>query len=217
MASFKDMFDNVKDKISSRATRNDEYDYNSDDEFDDYSDPQINDAIKPITAFDDEPMTTKRSSSRSANGGLDSLFSSTEASAAETAVIDLAGATKREERRVSVGRANTHSGPIAMPELTAKKEPVIEKPKARQVAVIKPDNYEEAQDLVGVLKAGDACILDMRGTNANLANRFMDFSFGVTAALSGKVDIIMNKVYGITVGKALTQAEIDKVRAEGLI
>ncbi len=216
MASFKDMFENVKEKISARGERVDNYDYDEDDAFEDYALESENDAIKPLTAAVEEASLNRKSTPRRSSSGVDSLFSSTDNSAALTAEIDLAKPERKEESRLSVGRANTHSGP-SLTETVAPKRSAQNTSRPRQVAVIKPDNYEEAQDLIDVLKAGDAIILDMRATNASLASRFLDFSFGATAALSGKVDMIDNKIYGISVGKALTQSEIDKARGEGLI
>ncbi len=218
MASFRDMFDNVKDKISSRGSSDNTYDFDELDEFDEFDVANENDAVKPLSATVEEERQSRRSASRS-RSGFDSLFSSTDNSAEKTAEIDLiVDDREQSDSRVSLGRASTLSGPSNSPQRPQRGVSVESSSRRpRQVAVIKPDNYEEARDLIEVLKAGDAVILDMREVDSALANRFMDFSFGATAALSGKVDVIMNRVYGVSVGQALTKTEIDKAKAEGLI
>lgn len=89
--------------------------------------------------------------------------------------------------------------------------------RARQVVVIDPDNMEEAQIVTDSLKRGDCVILDLRRTDPTLASRFLDFSFGATSALGGGVDVIENRVYAITVGRAITEIELDHVKADSLL
>lgn len=87
----------------------------------------------------------------------------------------------------------------------------------RSVVLIAPNAYEEAENVVRALKAGDAVVLTLRNTPLQLSNSIRNFSFGVASALDGKVDSIAEKVYAITLDYPLTEAELDKLRSRGVL
>lgn len=88
---------------------------------------------------------------------------------------------------------------------------------SRSVTVLKPASYGEVERVAKALKAGDAVVLCLRNTPDNLAKRLLDFSFGVASALDASVECIADKVFAITRGKDLTDAERSILRAQGVL
>ena len=87
----------------------------------------------------------------------------------------------------------------------------------RSLTVIKPASYGEAERVAKALKAGDAVVIGLRNTPDNLAKRILDFSFGVSSALDASVDCVADKVFVITRGAALTEAERTALRNQGVL
>ena len=96
-------------------------------------------------------------------------------------------------------------------------KPDVQVAKSRQVAVIKPDSFEEAEIVTKTLKGGGLVIIDLRQTEGALSKRFLDFSFGATSALGGSVDVLGTDIYAITTGNPIMQSELDRVKNEGLL
>ena len=67
------------------------------------------------------------------------------------------------------------------------------------------------------LKAGDVVVLALRNTPDNLSKRILDFSFGVSSALDASVDCVADKVFVISRGAALTDAERMSLRGQGVL
>ncbi len=132
--------------------------------------------------------------SRKHAGGLDSLFSPTTQSddTSEGGRLPVIGAASAA--RVSASLA----GP-------------------RGLRVIRPTDYAQVADVAGMLRAGDAVVLVFKQTPANLEKRLLDFSFGVASALDASVDCIANKVFAITVGNPLSDAEQTSLRTQGIL
>ncbi len=87
----------------------------------------------------------------------------------------------------------------------------------RSLTVLKPASYGEVERIAKALKAGDAVVLALRNTPDNLAKRILDFSFGVSSALDASVDCAAEKVFVITRGAALTDAEKTNLRNQGVL
>lgn len=87
----------------------------------------------------------------------------------------------------------------------------------RSVTVLKPMNYGEVERVAKALKAGDAVVLALANTPQDLSKRVLDFSFGVSAALDANVECVANKVFSITRGNALTEAERMNLRSQGVL
>ncbi|WP_080803566.1 cell division protein SepF [Arabiibacter massiliensis] len=87
----------------------------------------------------------------------------------------------------------------------------------RSLTVLKPASYSEVERIAKVLKAGDVVVLALRNTPDNLAKRILDFSFGVSSALDASVDCVADKVFVITRGSGLTDAERVNLRNQGVL
>lgn len=88
---------------------------------------------------------------------------------------------------------------------------------SRACSVLKPASYAEVERIAKILKAGDAVVLALRNTPDPLAKRILDFSFGVSSALEANVECVADKVFAITRGNALTDAERVSLRSQGVL
>lgn len=88
---------------------------------------------------------------------------------------------------------------------------------SRSVTVLKPASYSEVERVAKALKAGDVVVLALRNTPDNLSKRILDFSFGVSSALDASVDCVADKVFAISRGAALTDAERMSLRGQGVL
>ena len=217
MSSLKDMYASAKQKLMGGNAQDD---FEEEElERDELSSLDVaNEAVVPVTRsvsqFERDFADTSSRKPKTHSNGLDSLFSPS-AVASET--------TKKEgptqpmepiqqptstptEGRVSAGNSQDFVISAAP-----------KKPTTRQVAVIKPDTFEEAEIVTNTLKTGGLVLIDLRMTEDSLGKRFLDFSFGATSALGGNVDVLENKVYSISTAHGITQGELERVKSEGLI
>ena len=216
MASLKDIYGKAKQKLTGEPA-NEAAEDSFEDEEEETNYDVINEAVQPITRsvspYERDFASTSRKSPASHSHGLDSLFSSTASEFEE----EMEGKTEPMEpvenveirnpgRRVSAGNSQDYMT-----------KPDVQVAKARQVAVIKPDNFEEAEIVTKTLKGGGLVIIDLRQTEAALSKRFLDFSFGATSALGGSVDVLGTDIYSISTGNPIMQAELDRVKNEGLL
>lgn len=144
--------------------------------------------------------------SRRHSEGLDSLFmptdgASQEARAEAPAVRHAASATADYATSASAAKTTTLSS------LSGR----------REVSVVAPRSYEDAEEVSRKLKAGDAVILVLQGVANDLRKRLLDFSFGVASALDGSVECVGDHVFAITRGKALTEVERMNLRNQGVL
>lgn len=77
----------------------------------------------------------------------------------------------------------------------------------RNLQIIKPSRYDDAEGVSRALKLGNVAILVLTETSDVLARRILDFSFGATSALSGSVEGIAPKTYALTTQTGLTDQE----------
>ncbi len=87
----------------------------------------------------------------------------------------------------------------------------------RELAVIHPESYAEAEQVAVNLKRGNAVVLILAQTRPELAKRILDFSFGAAAALDGRVESIGERVYALTREHALTDTEVETLRNRGVL
>ncbi len=87
----------------------------------------------------------------------------------------------------------------------------------RSLVVLKPMNYGEVERIAKAVKAGDAVVLALRTTPEQLAKRVLDFSFGVASALDAGVECIADKVFVITRGRGVSDAERVSLRSKGIL
>lgn len=133
--------------------------------------------------------------SRRHASGLDSLFSSTAQKGTDTA-----GSTSR----LGVIGAAASAAPASSAG-------------GRTVRIVKPTEYSQVSEVAAMLRAGDAVVLVFKATPESLEKRLLDFSFGVASALSANVECIGSKVFSITVGAGLSDAEQESLRSQGIL
>lgn len=167
------------------------------------------DASQPVHASAPTARATA-ASSRERSESLNSLFTATTGEGTAASSLDSlpplsagAGATVATATAASLDSfASTRtSQPLA----------------ARPLLVLKPASYGEVERVAGALKAGNVVVLALRNTPDNLAKRILDFSFGVSSALDASVDCVAEKVFVITRGSALTDAERTNLRNQGVL
>lgn len=237
MASFRDMFDDVKSKFSGKQ---DTTDYDETDEFvDDVDDvpEDVDRASESRVSFNDyydrnevvERPTRSVSTHRSS--GLDSLFSSTEPdaqtdiSADKTELISpVSAGSNRPARHTNFDNSaqnivpgNEDSEPVKEFDAFEGKKRRGSVSLSRQVCVIKPESYEEASEIAKALKQGAVVILAMEKCSTALSKRFLDFGFGVASAMDGSVEAIADNTFALTIGEGVSANEIQRARREGLL
>lgn len=170
----------------------------------------------------DASMPDPRSASAQVGGGrrersesLGNLFSQTAAAAADFSQNSAADPASTQPSMASAG-ASTAGGAFDPYEAYAGAGSTKHNP-TRSLTVIKPASYGEVERVAKALKAGDAVVLALRNTPDNLAKRILDFSFGVSSALDASVDCVADKVFVITRGQALSDAEKMTLRNQGVL
>ncbi len=83
-------------------------------------------------------------------------------------------------------------------------------PGQRQLQVIKPAKYDDAESVTKVLKSGDVAIIAFESTPQDLMKRILDFSFGAASALDATVECVGKGVFAIARSVPLD----DKERAD---
>jgi cell division inhibitor SepF len=87
----------------------------------------------------------------------------------------------------------------------------------RELEVLRPTSYADAEQVAKALKNGSAVALDLTQTRPELAKRILDFSFGAACALSAQVESPANRVYVITCDYELSPEEHELLVARGVI
>jgi cell division inhibitor SepF len=76
-----------------------------------------------------------------------------------------------------------------------------------RVHFVAPKNFNDAQDVADKFKATIPVILNLQGTDTDLAKRLIDFSSGLTYALDGGMQRIADKVFLLTPHNVEVSAE----------
>ena len=76
-----------------------------------------------------------------------------------------------------------------------------------RVHFVAPKNFNDAQDVADKFKATIPVILNLQGTDTDLAKRLIDFSSGLTYALNGGMQRIADKVFLLTPHNVEVSAE----------
>ncbi len=136
---------------------------------------------------------------------LDSLFDSTADRASEVA--------EKSETTASAKSNASSFDPYKAYEgsSVAKHKPT------RSLTIVKPTNYGECEQVAKALKAGDAVVLVLKATPAELVKRVLDFSFGASSALDASVDCVADKVFVIARGQGLTDSERSSLHDQGIL
>lgn len=88
---------------------------------------------------------------------------------------------------------------------------------SRKVEIFEPKDFEQAVDIVAMLKEGSAVVLNLRYVNAGLSKRVLDFAFGVVAALDAQINYEAPQVFSISQGDKLTLVERDQLRNKHIL
>ncbi len=89
-------------------------------------------------------------------------------------------------------------------------------PGMRQLQVIKPTKYDDAESVTSVLKANDVAILCFANTDRDLMKRILDFSFGAASALDASVESVGNGVFAICRSVGLDDNERNDLKKMGI-
>ena len=76
-----------------------------------------------------------------------------------------------------------------------------------RVHVVAPKNFNDVQDVADKFKDAIPVILNLQGTDTDLAKRLIDFSSGLTYALDGGMQRIADKVFLVTPRNVEVSAE----------
>lgn len=90
-------------------------------------------------------------------------------------------------------------------------------PGTRQLQVIKPAKYDDAEAVTSVLKANDVAVISFAGTDRDLMKRILDFSFGAASAFDASVECIGNGVFAICRSVGLDDNERNDLKTMGVI
>lgn len=88
---------------------------------------------------------------------------------------------------------------------------------SRKVEIFEPKNFEEAVEIVAMLKEGSAVVLNLKYVNAGLSKRILDFAFGVVAALGVQITYEAPQVFSIVQDEKLTLVERDQLRLKHIL
>lgn len=88
---------------------------------------------------------------------------------------------------------------------------------SRKLEIFEPKSFEEAADLVAMIKEGSVVILNLKYVNAGLSKRVLDFAFGVVAALEVQITYEAPQVFSITRSGKLTLVERDQLRMRHIL
>lgn len=84
--------------------------------------------------------------------------------------------------------------------------------------VLRPASYDDVQTVVRRVKTNQPVILSFVNTNIEVAKRILDFSFGLTCGIGGKVEELGDRTFAVLpLGASLSQTDLDKLAADGVL
>ncbi len=88
---------------------------------------------------------------------------------------------------------------------------------AARVHVVEPRGFDEAQEVGDRLKVNQPVIINLQGLTRDLQRRMIDFSSGLTYALSGSMQRVAEQVFLLTPSNVeVSQEEKERLQARGL-
>ena len=90
-------------------------------------------------------------------------------------------------------------------------------PGMRQLQVIRPTKYDDAESVTSVLKANDVAVICFADTDRDLMKRILDFSFGAASALDASVESVGKGVFVICRSVGLDDNERNDLKKMGII
>lgn len=167
-------------------------------------------STRGTTSFGRDSFTTSRTGRTMVDSSLPASMTPEGASAISAAgnrraegLDSLFGDTSRSENRTMAFDGNGASAS----QYTTK----------RNLQVIKPSKYDDAEGVTRALKLGNVAILVLTNTSSDLSRRILDFAFGATSALDGGVEGIAPRVYALTTAYGLTEMEKSELANLGVI
>lgn len=84
--------------------------------------------------------------------------------------------------------------------------------------VLRPVAYDDVQTVVRRVRTNQPVVLVFKQTDLEVAKRILDFCFGLSFGINGSVEELGDRVFAVTpAGHSLTQADIDRLVADGTI
>ena len=82
--------------------------------------------------------------------------------------------------------------------------------------VLKPVSYDDVQTVVRRVRTNQPVVIVFRNTPVETAKRILDFTFGFSYGINGKVEELGDRVFAVLpTGVSLSKADIDKLVADG--
>jgi cell division inhibitor SepF len=154
------------------------------------------------------------------HAGYQSLFASTAKHAAENAASREQSVTQKipmPASSVGIGTRATAASHTDYSDYAGTAGASTVPRSSRGVTTLRPMSYGEVETVARSLKEGDVVVLVLTSTPGPLSKRILDFAFGVASALDASVDCIADKVFVLSRGMALTDAERMQLRSQGVI
>ena len=84
--------------------------------------------------------------------------------------------------------------------------------------VLRPASYDDVQMVISRVKTGQPVVLSFKTTNIDIAKRILDFSFGLTCGIDGKVEELDDRVFVVLPANTrLGQNDLVKLAQDGII
>lgn len=179
-----------------------------------------------VSRSDAEESTRSRSipltgSSYSSRNGRTMVDSSLPPSMTPEGTAAVSAASNRRSEGLdslfSPTSASSTSGASSLPVIGAASQSVSSVAGRRQLQVIRPASYEDAEQVTQALKRGEVAVLVLTGIDNALTHRLLDFSFGAASALGAGVECIADKTFVICCGDAFSEAERINLQTLGII
>lgn len=109
--------------------------------------------------------------------------------------VEIGGAVE-QTRPVFPSRGDT--GPIRRPSTddpSVKVRTVRPSPRNAEPVTVRPRGFEQAQEVADAFKVGQPVIMNLEGSERDIARRLIDFASGLCYALDGTMEKIANGVY----------------------
>lgn len=176
-----------------------------------YGRTMVDSSLPPAMTSEGTAAVAAASNRRSE--GLDSLFSSTARSSASSRPRTTSTALSSD----ILGSGSASSGSLTTFSGDLRNSLPLSLPGQRQLQVIRPTRYDDAESVTKVLKTGDVAILVFATTADELMKRILDFSFGAASAFDASVECIGNRIFAIARGVPLDDNERADLHNMGVI
>ncbi len=84
--------------------------------------------------------------------------------------------------------------------------------------VLRPKSYDDVQTLMSRVRTNQTVVLVMIGTNLDTAKRILDFAYGFTCGIDGRVTELGDRVFAVCPhGAEVTQKDLELLARDGII